>query len=110
MPPRYMCPFLLPSAAAAGAVLVFLPSWQSIVDVYDALAGDPSVFDRVSIFALHSSLPINEQQEVFQHTPPGESSRRRWLGSWGFGWGEGFRIRGLCKLELGANSTRVPGS
>jgi len=58
---------------AAGAVLVFLPSWQAISDVYNALANNPAVFERCITWVLHSSLPISEQQEVFQHAPQGES-------------------------------------
>jgi HrpA-like RNA helicase len=56
------CSFLSVFLPVTGAVLVFLPSWQSIVDVYNSLAEDPTVIDRCSIFPLHSSLPINKQQ------------------------------------------------
>lgn len=56
---------------AAGAILVFLPSWQAISDVYSALSNDPSVFERCITYVLHSSLPMSEQQEVFQHAPTG---------------------------------------
>jgi hypothetical protein len=54
-----------------GAVLVFLPSWQAIVDVYDAVAEDASVFKRCIIYVLHSSLPMSEQTVVFEPAPPG---------------------------------------
>jgi hypothetical protein len=57
--------------AHTGAVLMFLPSWQSIVDVYNALAAKPGVFERCIIHVLHSSLPMSEQQTVFDHAPPG---------------------------------------
>lgn len=59
----------------AGAVLVFLPSWQSIVDVYNDLAAKPGVFERCIIHVLHSSLPMSEQQTVFDHAPPGRHMR-----------------------------------
>lgn len=54
-----------------GAVLVFLPSWQAIVDVYDAVAEDASVFERCIIYVLHSSLPMSEQTAVFKPATPG---------------------------------------
>jgi hypothetical protein len=50
---------------------VFLPSWKSIVDVYNQLAAKPGVFECCIIHVLHSSLPMSEQQAVFEHAPPG---------------------------------------
>jgi HrpA-like RNA helicase len=52
-------------------VLVFLPSWQAIVDVYEDIAKDVHVFERCDIHVLHSSLPMNEQTAVFEPAPPG---------------------------------------
>jgi HrpA-like RNA helicase len=59
------------SSAAAGSVLVFLPNWQAIADVYEALLQDVALAQRLQLFVLHSLLPMQEQQEAFTHVPPG---------------------------------------
>jgi HrpA-like RNA helicase len=61
------------ATAAAGSVLVFLPNWQSIADVYEALLEDVGLAQRLQVFVLHSLLPMQEQQEAFTHAPPGGS-------------------------------------
>jgi HrpA-like RNA helicase len=65
------CTQLPTTPTHAGAVLVFLPSWQSIQATYDAMLESAQLAERSLIFVLHSSLPISEQQEVFEHAPPG---------------------------------------
>lgn len=51
---------------------MFLPNWQSIAGVFDELAlQHPELVAQMLLFVLHSSLPISEQQEVFEHAPAG---------------------------------------
>ncbi|OCH96155.1 P-loop containing nucleoside triphosphate hydrolase protein [Obba rivulosa] len=61
-----------------GHVLVFLPGWEDIVSVQKALL-DPRPLlgvdfndnSRYSIHLLHSTIPVAEQQVVFEPPPPG---------------------------------------
>ncbi|WIA34158.1 hypothetical protein OEZ86_012518 [Tetradesmus obliquus] len=54
-----------------GSVLVFLPNWQAIADVYEALLRDDGLAAGLQLFVLHSLLPMAEQQEAFAHAQPG---------------------------------------
>jgi HrpA-like RNA helicase len=52
-------------------VLVFLPNWQAIVDVYELLMDQPGLAGGLQLYVLHSLLPMQEQQEAFTHAAPG---------------------------------------
>ncbi|XP_072567024.1 ATP-dependent RNA helicase DHX30 isoform X2 [Paramormyrops kingsleyae] len=55
-----------------GAVLCFLPGWQDIRGVQERLERRPSVKSSALLLPLHSSLPVSEQQAVFQRPPSGQ--------------------------------------
>lgn len=61
---------------------MFLPNWQSIVDVYEGLAEAQQLFERLLLFPLHSMMPMSEQQEVFEPAPQGEQQPVTPLTSW----------------------------
>ncbi|KAL1202084.1 DExH-box ATP-dependent RNA helicase DExH2 [Cardamine amara subsp. amara] len=54
-----------------GAILVFLPGWEEIVQTKEKLLVDPFFSKRFSIICLHSKVPAAEQKKVFNHTRPG---------------------------------------
>ena len=60
-------------ASSLGAILVFLPGWEDITAVRDALRSDALLGDdsRAQILALHSAVPGREQRRVFQRPPAG---------------------------------------
>ncbi|XP_061550953.1 ATP-dependent RNA helicase DHX30 [Phycodurus eques] len=56
-----------------GALLCFLPGWQDIKTVQDALQMKPEFSSRSHmILPLHSSLSVADQQAVFQRPPEGQ--------------------------------------
>lgn len=59
-------------SGSLGAILVFLPGWQDIQRVQDALLAHPlfSTPSRAQVLPLHSSLPSREQRRVFRRAPP----------------------------------------
>ncbi|KAL6077824.1 ATP-dependent RNA helicase [Balamuthia mandrillaris] len=60
------------SAAALGAVLVFLPGIGDILNLYQRLKHSASSFaTKVWVLPLHSSISSAEQQKVFERPPPG---------------------------------------
>eukprot|EP00117_Sycon_ciliatum_P013397 scpid18108/ scgid5431/ Probable ATP-dependent RNA helicase DHX36; DEAH box protein 36; MLE-like protein 1; RNA helicase associated with AU-rich element ARE len=55
-----------------GAILIFLPGWQAIRNLNDALTEDRFFAkDKFRIIPLHSMLPTSEQREVFNRPPDG---------------------------------------
>ncbi|KAJ8035548.1 ATP-dependent RNA helicase DHX36 [Holothuria leucospilota] len=54
-----------------GAILVFLPGWQDIKGVYDKLQMIWSGDNQHSVFPVHSSIPLSEQQQIFQRPREG---------------------------------------
>jgi hypothetical protein len=70
-PDTWWCPSCCFLINAAGSVLVFLPNWQAIVDVFELLMEDPSLAGGLQLYVLHSLLPMQEQQEAFTHAAPG---------------------------------------
>ncbi|XP_048868096.1 ATP-dependent RNA helicase DHX30 isoform X2 [Brienomyrus brachyistius] len=60
------------SRGEPGAVLCFLPGWQDIRGVQERLERRLSVTSSALILPLHSSLPVSEQQAVFQQPPSGQ--------------------------------------
>lgn len=65
---------------------MFLPNWQSISAVYDLLLVKAGLFEKLQLFVLHSLLPMSEQQEAFEHAPPGrvpQAAAYRLLGGCG---------------------------
>jgi ATP-dependent RNA helicase DHX36 len=56
-----------------GAVLVFLPGWDDIVKLNEALTSHTRFGNRARfrVLPLHSSLPTSSQREIFQRPPPG---------------------------------------
>lgn len=62
-----------------GHVLVFLPGWDDIMSVQRCLLEQPLGLDfkdknKFSIHLLHSTIPVAEQQQIFE--PPPEGVRR----------------------------------
>ena len=59
-----------------GHVLVFLPGWDDISGVQKVLRTMPLGLDfksdKFSIHILHSSIPVAEQQVIFDPPPPGQ--------------------------------------
>ncbi|PIK35179.1 putative ATP-dependent RNA helicase DHX30 [Apostichopus japonicus] len=55
-----------------GAILVFLPGWQDIKTVNDRLRNTLRKDGEARyIFPVHSSIPLSEQQQIFQRPPEG---------------------------------------
>lgn len=81
---------------------MFLPSWQAIVAVYDAIAEDASVFERCIIYVLHSSLPMSEQTAVFEPAPPGVKL--------GVGWFCGYPLPRIVSCSMWCTLIRGPAS
>ncbi|PIK46853.1 putative ATP-dependent RNA helicase DHX30 [Apostichopus japonicus] len=55
-----------------GAILVFLPGWQDIKTVNDRLRNTLRKDGEARyIFPVHSSIPLSEQQQIFQRPPDG---------------------------------------
>lgn len=72
-----ICHILLESSS--GHVLVFLPGWEDIVAVQRILEGGELPLDlgdsrKYSIHILHSTVPLADQQVIFE--PPPEGVRR----------------------------------
>ncbi|KAK7694658.1 hypothetical protein QCA50_001845 [Cerrena zonata] len=65
------------SSSSDGHVLVFLPGWEDIVKVQKLLLdGGPlgvpfNDSSKYSLHLLHSSIPVAEQQVIFEPPPPG---------------------------------------
>lgn len=58
----------------SGAVLVFLPGLGSILDVFQGLLDNhPDLMGHLKLFALHSIIPMSEQQEVFEPVEAGNT-------------------------------------
>ncbi|KAL3690709.1 hypothetical protein R1sor_004360 [Riccia sorocarpa] len=53
-----------------GAILVFLPGWDTINIVRDKLLKTP-LFRSLMVVAVHSQLPAGEQRAAFARPPPG---------------------------------------
>ena len=66
---------VLPAGEPAGAVLVFLPGWNEIVQLRELLEGDarfaPGAQFAATVLPLHSMVPPAEQRRVFQRPPAG---------------------------------------
>ncbi|OQR88258.1 DEAD/DEAH box RNA helicase [Achlya hypogyna] len=62
---------LLSAAYGDGAILVFLPGWDDIQDVADALAALPAA-RRCVVAVLHSRLSPQEQKRAFTRPPRGQ--------------------------------------
>ena len=54
-----------------GAILVFLPGWDEISKVRDALEASHALMGRSVILPLHSMIHPAEQKKVFKRPPPG---------------------------------------
>ena len=68
---------------------MFLPGWQAIADVYEALQQRPRLAGLagavLQLHVLHSLVPVSEQQEVFQPAPAGGGGGQRsgkCIGQW----------------------------
>ncbi|CAK0882406.1 unnamed protein product [Prorocentrum cordatum] len=55
-----------------GSILVFMPGWAEIKLVMEKLQQSPHI-DRLWVLPLHSTLPKEDQQKIFQHPPPGKT-------------------------------------
>lgn len=55
-----------------GAVLCFLPGWQDISVVQRRLQNSFSLGKRLCVLPLHSRLPTEEQEQIFEPPPPGK--------------------------------------
>ncbi|KAA8498481.1 DExH-box ATP-dependent RNA helicase DExH1 [Porphyridium purpureum] len=65
---------LIDDQLGQGAVLVFLPGWDDITKLYELLTGNSSRFgdtQKYKIFPLHSSMPTDNQREIFKRPPAG---------------------------------------
>lgn len=55
-----------------GAILVFMPGWDTISKLNDALTSQRMfASDKFIIIPLHSMMPTINQKQVFDHPPPG---------------------------------------
>lgn len=54
-----------------GAILCFLPGWQDISLVQNRLQKEVGLGRRLCILPLHSRLPTDEQEQIFEPPPPG---------------------------------------
>lgn len=54
-----------------GAILCFLPGWQDIKAINQRLKNLFGNSSRHLICSVHSSIPHNEQELIFEHPPPG---------------------------------------
>ncbi|KAF4710566.1 ATP-dependent RNA helicase A [Perkinsus olseni] len=54
-----------------GAVVVFLPGWPSIQSLLWVLKQEPEINDVFDLMPLHSQIPPEDQQRVFQKPRPG---------------------------------------
>ncbi|CAI8047009.1 ATP-dependent DNA/RNA helicase DHX36 [Geodia barretti] len=92
-----------------GAILVFLPGWDTISKLHDMLKSDPVFRSRnYLIIPLHSLMPTSFQQSVLPDTPAGEYewcpphlaetslTIDAWLGLCHRLRGEGRRKRMMC--------------
>ena len=52
-----------------GAILVFLPGWDDIAKVHDALESQPQSASW-RLFPLHGSIPTAQQRAIFARPPP----------------------------------------
>jgi len=61
------------SGYGPGAILVFLPGWDDISRLRDALRQDPDFGNakKAWVLPLHSGVPSQQQREVFKSPPPG---------------------------------------
>ncbi|ESQ36248.1 hypothetical protein EUTSA_v10006566mg [Eutrema salsugineum] len=61
------------TGSEVGAVLVFLPGWEEISKTKEKLLASPYFADtaKFNIVCLHSRVPVEEQQKVFQRPPHG---------------------------------------
>ncbi len=59
----------------AGAILVFLPGWDEISRVMDAVHANAFLrtTDSTWVLPLHSAIPTHEQKQVFQAAPAGQT-------------------------------------
>ena len=56
-----------------GSVLVFLPGWDEIKEAMKTLESLPAEqYDSLQVIPLHSQVPQEEQQLVFNPAPPGK--------------------------------------
>lgn len=53
-----------------GAILVFLPGWESLCSVQARLKKDQKLCSRMKLYVLHSHVPKDEQQAAFHKAPP----------------------------------------
>ena len=51
-------------------MLVFLPGLGNILELHEALTRSMPADARIRVFALHSLMPRQEQEEAFQNPPP----------------------------------------
>ena len=54
-----------------GAILCFLPGWQDISMVQNRLLKNPALRGRLSVLPLHSRLPTQDQEQIFEPAPRG---------------------------------------
>ncbi len=65
--------YIVESGYEPGAILVFLPGWDDISRLREALRRDPLLGreDKFLVLPLHSGIPSKQQREVFKRPPPG---------------------------------------
>lgn len=65
--------YIVESGYRPGAILVFLPGWDDISRLRDALRRDPVLgrADKFLLLPLHSGIPSQQQREVFKSPPAG---------------------------------------
>mmetsp|Transcript_139548 Transcript_139548/g.362835 ORF Transcript_139548/g.362835 Transcript_139548/m.362835 type:complete len:1234 (+) Transcript_139548:117-3818(+) len=57
------------SEALSGAILVFLPGWESISALQARLTRNSALYSKVRLHVLHSKVPKEEQQAAFHPAP-----------------------------------------
>lgn len=53
-----------------GAILVFLPGWETINTLNKKLTRSPQISKMIRVHLLHSQVPKEEQQQAFHAAPP----------------------------------------
>ena len=63
------CDLIFSEARLGEATLVFVPGFDELMTVYEAVSSSIAVYDvgtRFQVFLLHSQVPMSEQKEVFE--------------------------------------------